>query len=69
MMPTVVAACAILHNMREIHGDKFDEEWLLDVRDSRSQAHAQNMDGQQTVAEGQAGKYELPLPNTSFPTL
>ena len=26
MMPTFVAACAILHNMCEIHGDKFDEE-------------------------------------------
>ena len=51
MMPTVVAACAILHNMCEIHGDKFEEEWLLDVSDSQSQALTQNMDGQQAVAE------------------
>ena len=61
MMPTVVAACAILHNMCEIHGDKFNEEWLLDVSDSQSQAHAQNMDGQQAVAERQAEKVRTAL--------
>ena len=54
MIPTVVDACAILHNMCEIHGDKFDEEWVLDVSDLQSQAHARNMDGQQAVAERQA---------------
>ena len=24
----VVAACCVLHNICEIHGDTFDEEWL-----------------------------------------
>ena len=27
-MPTVVAVCAILHNICEVHGDEFNQEWL-----------------------------------------
>ena len=27
-MPKLVAACYTLHNIREIHGHKFDEDWL-----------------------------------------
>ena len=27
-IPKVVAACCILHNICEIHGEMFDEQWL-----------------------------------------
>ena len=27
---TIVNACCILHNLCEVHGDGFVEEWLLD---------------------------------------
>ena len=27
----IITACCILHNMCEIHGDTFNEEWLEDV--------------------------------------
>ena len=27
-MPTLVTACCILHNLCEIHGDSFDDNWL-----------------------------------------
>ena len=30
-VPTVVGACCILHNICQIHGDTFNEEWLQDV--------------------------------------
>ena len=30
-VPNVVAACCVLHNICEIHGDTFNEEWLQDV--------------------------------------
>lgn len=26
--PQVVAACCVLHNICEIHGDNFDEQWM-----------------------------------------
>ena len=29
-VPQVIAACCILHNLCEIHGDSFDEAWLED---------------------------------------
>jgi len=29
--PNVVLACCILHNVCEIHGDDFNEEWLDDL--------------------------------------
>lgn len=32
-VPYVVAACCILHNICEIHGEEFDENWLLEVRE------------------------------------
>ena len=58
MMPTVVVICTILHNICEIHGDTFDERWLLAMSevDSQSRTCAQNMNGQQDVAERQAEK-------------
>ena len=27
-IPTIISACCILHNIYEIHGESFDEEWL-----------------------------------------
>ena len=30
-VPTVVGACCILHNICQIHGDTFNEEWLQDI--------------------------------------
>ena len=27
-IPKVVAACCILHNICEVHGEEFDERWL-----------------------------------------
>ena len=30
-VPNVVLACCILHNICEIHGDEFNEEWLEDL--------------------------------------
>ena len=32
-MPTVVAVCAILHNICEIHGDEFNHEWLENLEE------------------------------------
>ena len=31
-VPRLVAACCTLHNICEIHGDTFDEEWLEGVK-------------------------------------
>ena len=30
-VPTVIGACCILHNICQIHGDTFNEEWLQDI--------------------------------------
>lgn len=30
-VPTLVTACCVLHNLCEVHGDGFDEEWLFPV--------------------------------------
>ena len=29
-VPKLVAACCVLHNMCEIHGETFDEDWMPD---------------------------------------
>ena len=33
-IPTVIAVCAILHNMCEMHNDEFDESWLPESTNS-----------------------------------
>ena len=30
-LPKLVAACCVLHNVCEIHGESFDEDWMQDV--------------------------------------
>ena len=35
-LPKIVAACCVLHNMCEIHGETFDEDWMDDVTDHAS---------------------------------
>ena len=30
-VPNVIAACCVLHNVCEIHGDTFNNDWLVDV--------------------------------------
>ena len=30
-LPNLIAACCVLHNLCEIHGERFNEEWLQDV--------------------------------------
>ena len=29
LLPTLATACCVLHNICEIHGDNFDDEWLV----------------------------------------
>ena len=57
MMPTVVAACTILHNMCEIHTDRFDEQWLLDI----TEVQAQCTESLQNVSGGKAEKIRTAL--------
>ena len=38
-IPDVVAACATLHNICEIHKDRFDNEWLNNIIDNQPTAH------------------------------
>ena len=35
-VPGLVAACCVLHNMCEIHGDGFDQEWMEGISTSES---------------------------------
>ena len=37
-IPTVIAACCILHNMCEIHGETFMETWMTDVHSEEKSA-------------------------------
>ena len=30
-VPQIIAACCVLHNVCEIHGDSFNDEWLQEV--------------------------------------
>ena len=35
-IPNVIASCRVLHNIFEIHGDVFDDDWLNDVEEVTS---------------------------------
>ena len=35
-LPKLVATCCVLHNVCEIHGETFDEEWMSDIADHDS---------------------------------
>ena len=41
-IPNVIAACCVLHNICEIHGDAFNEEWLQDVNEDGSDSSMHN---------------------------
>lgn len=36
-VPTIVSACCVLHNMCEVHGEFFDEEWFAAAVDAAGQ--------------------------------
>ena len=36
-VPHIVAACCILHNVSEIHGDTFNKAWIVEVDDTLEQ--------------------------------
>lgn len=38
-VPKVIAACCILHNICEIHGEVFDEKWLEEANSQCSMLH------------------------------
>ena len=52
-MPELVAACCVLHNVREVHGDTFNEDWLegiesttdINITDARSSQHPTSIYG------------------------
>lgn len=33
-VPNVVAACCVLHNICEIHGDEFNNQWLQEIEEA-----------------------------------
>ena len=39
-LPTLVAACCVLHNICEIHGETFNEEWFEGVADHTLAQHS-----------------------------
>lgn len=41
-VPELVAACSVLHNVCEIHGDAFDEEWLIGVDEGTGDTTSSN---------------------------
>lgn len=43
-IPTVIAACCILHNMCEIHGETFMETWMTDVHSEENQPNQHVVD-------------------------
>ena len=47
-VPNIITACCILHNVCEIHGDAFNEEWLEDINTEES-------DGTQSSATTTSG--------------
>ena len=42
-LPKLVAACCVLHNICEIHGENFNEEWLDGVTDHTSDCWEQDI--------------------------
>ena len=36
-IPTVITACCILHNVCEVHGDRFNKSWMEEHSDALEQ--------------------------------
>ena len=34
-VPNIVATCAVLHNICELHGDSCEDDWVVDVKTTR----------------------------------
>ena len=49
-VPTVVGACCVLHNICQIHGDAFNNEWL------RGMSHTGNISGNDDNTGGRGGE-------------
>ena len=50
-VPNVVAACCVLHNVCEIHGNTFNDEWLEDIENEDSTDGAQQPTAATTCSE------------------
>ena len=57
-VPKLVAACCVLHNICEIHGESFDEEWMQGVEDS---VPANNISTVEVVESGKDIRQALTL--------
>ena len=44
-IPTVVAACCILHNICEVHGERFNDQWLESLSELPQPPTASHRDG------------------------
>ena len=41
-IPNVIAAACILHNICEVHGERFNDAWLQDVRSAGNSSEPPN---------------------------
>lgn len=48
-VPHIISACCVLHNVCEVHGDKFNDDWLLEVDTQMAQP-----DDQQSSSSAQS---------------
>ena len=62
-VPNVVAACCVLHNICEIHGDTFNEEWLQDVNVDGSDPSPHTAAGSSSLGSGNDALIEYFLHN------
>lgn len=53
-LPDLIVACCVLHNLCEIHGEQFNEEWLQDVDTSSiNQGFTVDNDGNASHGSGE----------------
>ena len=46
-----MAACCVLHNMREVHGDLFDDSWLEGTDNCNNMTTADRLDSAGSIRE------------------